>query len=93
LNLSFVRRHQVSTGEKPIPSVWPLKGGYSKRKFLGPVTIYEGMWWTLSNLLEDEAIVLHGEIFCTRIKREWRRILLTPKGQRLVERVANGEPL
>ncbi|MFG2407224.1 HNH endonuclease [Streptomyces brevispora] len=89
----FVRRQQIRDGEKPIPENWPLRRGIGKNNFLEPVTIYNGMWWALSNLLEDGAIVLQGQPHCSRVSREWRTVALTPRGTRLVQRVADGEPI
>ncbi|MGW0465418.1 HNH endonuclease [Streptomyces sp. NPDC003027] len=91
----FVRRRQIREGNQKVPHKWPEYNGWS-RDGLWPVEIDKSMWWAVSNILEDGLIVL-GEpgAWPTTPRTENPRlsVALTPKGGRLIGRIANGEPL
>ncbi|MGW3322504.1 HNH endonuclease [Streptomyces virginiae] len=90
----FVRHREIRNGAE-IPDKWPRYKGYT-RDGLGPVWIDRGMWWTVSNILEDGLIFLEEPgAWPTDPPAVSPRlvVVLTPRGSRLVQRLANGEPL
>jgi hypothetical protein len=60
----------------------------------GDIAIHEGMWWLLSNLLDDGIVELGYSTEEMRRGR-WVRnsVALTAKGFELIERMVRAEPL
>ncbi|MFJ8334576.1 HNH endonuclease [Streptomyces sp. NPDC094437] len=68
-----------------------LKGGGIG---FGDITIHEGMWWMLSNLLDDGILELHHSYEAAKEGRLSRSsVSLTPKGFELIERMVHAEPI
>ncbi|MFE7262256.1 HNH endonuclease [Streptomyces sp. NPDC057592] len=90
----FVRRRQIREGTSDVPRRWPEFTGLSQDG-LWPVEIDRGMWWTVSNLVEDGVILLDGPGSGAPRRPQHPRmhVSLTPKGSRLVQRIAEGEPI
>ncbi|KOV91041.1 hypothetical protein ADL04_35325 [Streptomyces sp. NRRL B-3648] len=60
----------------------------------GDIAIHEGMWWMLSNLLDDGILALdysHAEMKEGRLSRS--AVSLTAKGFEMIERMVRAEPL
>lgn len=60
----------------------------------GDITIHEGMWWMLSNLLDDGILELNLSYEAAKEGRLSRSsVSITPKGFELIGRMVHAEPL